>query len=166
MSTPAANTAGEAPRDNGDWGRTVEVAACDKWPGLEHTAPDRGEPDWYDAIARTDLHADPGRAYGGLSLVRAGTPVEVKAARSRMQDGQSSRRGRWWIRERQHQRLLDAGGAYALGVYQPRQGVLALALVRATTVGVLATWSPCGPGHRADRAARVPWPAVFDPREV
>lgn len=34
--------------DNADWGQTVKVAVCERWP-LKHVAGDDSEPDWFDA---------------------------------------------------------------------------------------------------------------------
>jgi hypothetical protein len=154
-----------ASRDNADWGLTVERAACERWQ-LEHVASDPAAPDWFDARATTAIRdAKPHEtAFGGVAV---DTPIEVKAARFRVEHNGSQRRGLWWVRESSHRRLLAADGEYALGVYSPVQGVLVLELRPAWWVEQRVTvWSACGDDHRAERAARIPWSRVFEPREV
>jgi hypothetical protein len=92
-----------------------------------------------------------------FGAVESRTPAEVKATRLRVQESSSQRRGRWWLRESSHQALVEADGEYALGIYTPGEGVITLALRPAWWVGErITSWSPCGPGHQADRAACVP----------
>ncbi|MFC7047319.1 hypothetical protein ACFQH6_19590 [Halobacteriaceae archaeon GCM10025711] len=153
-----------AARDNADWGRTVETHVCDRW-NLEHVAGDRDVPDWYDATASTDHHL----TVNGVTLdepwLAAGTPVEVKSCQARVEDGSSTRRGRWWIRKGAHDQLVEVGGEYALAVGGPDTGIHRTVLVSARTVDRLieqhATWSPTGSSHSAEAAARLPWTAVF-----
>ena len=152
-------------RDNADWGLTVERAACERWT-LEHIASDPAAPDWFDALATTAIE-DASTRESAFGSVAVDTPIEVKAARYRVEHNGSQRRGLWWLRERSHRRLLAVDGEYALGVYSPVQGVLAIVLRPAWWVDHrVSTWSACGDDHRADRAARIPWSRVFDPAEV
>lgn len=154
-----------ASRDNADWGLTVERFACERWQ-LEHIASDPDAPNWFDARA-TVIIRDAKTCERAFGAVVAGTPVEVKAARFRVEHNGSQRRGLWWLRESSHRRLVEAAGEYALGVYSPLKGVLALVLRPAWWVEQRVTcWSSCGDDHRAERAARIPWSRVFDPREV
>ena len=156
-----------ANRDNADWGLTVERAACERWQ-LDHTASDPDAPDWFDARATTSIQNETREgAFGAVGAVGADTAIEVKAARFRVEHNGSQRRGLWWVRESSHRRLVEAAGEYALGVYTPLKGVLALVLRPAWWVEQRVTcWSSCGDDHRADRAARIPWSRVFDPMEV
>jgi hypothetical protein len=154
--------------DNADWGRTVEMAACERWQ-LEHVAGEVAAPGWYDAVTTRLLSDAAGSRVSAFGSVGSDTPVEVKAARFRVQEGVSQRRGRWWLRESSHRALADADGEYALAVYDPAPdgGILVLALRPAWWVAECVTaWSPCGVGHRADRAACVPWSRAFDPADV
>lgn len=154
--------------DNADWGRTVEIAACERWQ-LEHVAGDVAAPGWYDAITTQMLSEATDSFVSAFGSVETNTPVEVKATRLRVNEGSSQRRGRWWLRESSHHALVEADGEYALGVYDPAPdgGVLSLALRPAWWVGErVSAWSPCGVGHPADRAACVPWSRVFDPADV
>ena len=148
--------------DNADWGRTVEIAACERWQ-LEHVAGDVAAPGWYDAVTTRLLSEASDCAVSAFGSIESNTPIEAKAARYRVQEGGSRRRGRWWLRESSHRALADADGEYALGIYSRGEGVIALALRPAWWVGErVSSWSPCGPGHPADRAASVPWNRVFD----
>jgi hypothetical protein len=156
--------------DNADWGRTAEMAACERWQ-LEHVAGEVAAPGWYDVLTTRRLSEVADCRVRAFGSVESHTPVEVKAARYRVREGGSRRRGRWWLRESSHRALVDADGEYALAVYDPAPepdgGVLALTLRPAWWVGARVTsWSPCGPGHRADRAACVPWSCAFDPVDV
>jgi hypothetical protein len=150
----------ETAPEQADWGRTVETAACERW-GLEAIAGDPDEPWWFDARATRPVDASP------FGTVIPGTPVESKAARYRIADGGTTRRGQWWLRQPSHERLVEADGEYVLAVYTPENGVLSMRLVPAWWVDDLSlTWSACGDRHHADRAARVPWSRVFDTGEV
>ncbi|WP_332898730.1 hypothetical protein [Haladaptatus sp. CMSO5] len=154
--------------DNADWGLTVETAACERW-SLEHVANEASEPDWHDAVATEGVQTGPETRTPGLVVLREGAPIEIKACRARMTDGASTRRGRWWIRERSHERLLAAEGAYVLAVYDPDcvDSIRRLALLDARTVdSLIETWSPCGASHHAEYAARLPWSRVFDSLDV
>ena len=46
-------------------------------------------------------------------------PIEIKAARVRLA---SERRGRFYLRRRQHERLLAEGGVYVFAVYEEAPG--------------------------------------------
>lgn len=152
-------------RDNADWGLTVERAACERWQ-LEHVVSDPDAPHWFDARATTVIR-DANARESEFGAVIAGTAIEVKAARFRVEHNGSQRRGLWWLRESSHRALVEAAGEYALGVYSPLKGILTLVLRPAWWVEQRVTvWSACGDDHRAERAARIPWSRVFDPREV
>lgn len=154
-----------ASRDNADWGLTVERAACERWQ-LEHVANDPAAPDWFDARATTVIR-DAKTRENDFGEVGGGTPIEAKAARFRVDHNGPQRRGLWWLYERSHRQLLAADGEYALGVYSPASGVLALVLRPAWWVDHrISAWSGCGDDHHADRAARISWSCVFGPMEV
>ncbi|AGB17366.1 hypothetical protein Halru_2795 [Halovivax ruber XH-70] len=140
--------------DNADWGRTVETAACERWP-LEHVAGDDSEPDWFDARFVAPLETE----LAPVPIVEAGTPVEVKSCRRRYQ----GRYGRWWIKRESHEQLLEAGGEYVLAVTD-RSGIVRMSLLDAETVDCLfSTWWGTGNGGKdAEEYRQVPWTAVFD----
>lgn len=153
--------------DQSDWGRTVETTVRERW-GFELVSDDPEAPWWFDARATADTSYDVG--YTSFGTIAAGTPIEVKAARYRITDGRTTRRGRWWIRESSHDRLVENDGEYALAVYdtdpERENAVLALSLRPAWWVDQLVTWSTWRPRHQADRAARVPWSQVFESDDI
>lgn len=53
-----------------------------------------------------------------------GTEIEIKACRRRVSNGDHSVHGRWYIRRRAHEALLEAGGYYLLVVYEEDDGEL------------------------------------------
>lgn len=124
------------------WGRLAEAAARARY------ALERDHASWHDART-TD-----------------GTPVEVKACRRRLVNG---RRGRWWIEADAHDQLVANSGLYALSVYDPQTldtgPVLATALVPASWIDQLLTWSPTGGHHKGARQAKLGWPHVLDVQE-
>lgn len=158
-------SAEDAQRDNADLGLTVETSVCERWPELHHVANDDKVPDWYDAITTEAIVTGPDARVAGLTVVEAGTPIEVKSCRNWIDDG---RRGRWWIREGAHERLLKADGEYALAIRDDDNDVLRAVLVPAHTVDVLLAgrWTNCGEHHVAERSAQLPWSAVLDPEET
>ena len=146
--------------DNADWGRTAETAACEHWP-LERVSSDADEPWWFDARATATVTDT-----DGFGDVAAGTPVEVKSALWRIDANGGDRRGRWLLRERAHDQLLEADGEYALAVVRPTEHIVGLVLRPAWFVDDLVTaWSPTSTrrsGRSGRRVAQIPWGRVFD----
>ena len=146
--------------DNADWGRSAETAACERWP-LERVSSDADEPWWFDARATETIFGN-----DGFSDVEAGTPIKVKSARWRIDANGGDRRGRWLLRERAHEQLLDADGEYALAVVREDEGVVAIVLRPAWFVDDLVTaWSPTSTRRSARsgrRVAQIVWGRVFD----
>lgn len=151
-------------------GIAVERLASDQVEPLA-LLPDESDPvEWVDAVLREDL------AVGAAGTVPRGTEVEIKAARFRIADGRSVRRGRFWIRRDQHERLLAERGEYALAVYvldgredpeDPEPLLVALTLLSADSLDRLLdgrAWSDCG--SLRGEAARLPWSEVFDPDDL
>jgi hypothetical protein len=79
---------------NTDWGTTFETAACDLL-GLEDVTAEGGEYRHVDGIGPD------------------GTTWAFKIARVRIDDGNSSRRGRYWIPRAE----VDTCDKYAFGIY-------------------------------------------------
>lgn len=149
----------DATPSQADWGRTVETAACERWD-LSLVADEPEAPWWHDAEATRPIDGSP------FGTIAAGTPIDAKAARYRIDNG-SPRRGRWWLRQSSHEKLVAEDGEYALAVYSPESGVLAMRLVPAWWVDEEVTrWSPSGSRHRSDRSAQIPWSRVFASEEV
>lgn len=76
-----------------------------------------------------------------------GTPVEVKACRETISNGDAyGTAGRWYLRQRAHEELVAQGGDYLLVVYRETSDddleVVREELVPATIVGSLvSTWT-------------------------
>jgi hypothetical protein len=86
--------------DNREHGDRVEHTAANVYPQLRLVDDDTIE--WFDAITATSITTPTGD-------VPPGGVVEIKSAVQRLASGG---RGRFYLREGQHQRLVDAGGWY------------------------------------------------------
>lgn len=121
---------------------------------------------WHDAETTTLLEpaADTRLAFAGINLVGVETPVEIKAAQRRLNSGA---RGRWYIRQRQHERLVEAAGVYVLVVYDPRppRSLLAMAVAAATTVDELLPhgWTAVEADRSEVGYRQLTWSNVLDP---
>lgn len=157
----SSGTATPSPKRSGE---TVEGIVVQRVEELRYVSDRTAR--WHDAEVVT-LFEPPHDAvsFHGINLLTVGVPVEIKAAQFRYASGQ---RGRFYIRKGQHERLLDAGGAYLLAVYDPRtHDVLGMAVIPASLVDELLPddWT-----ERHDRAERgynqLGWARVLDPEEV
>jgi hypothetical protein len=117
--------------------------------------------EWYDCRPTDPVTARDVRL-GGCALVPSGTPIEIKAARVTLADGE---RGRYYLRKGQHDRLDDAGGLYLFVVYAPAEDPLrALLLVPADDVARLVPSWIDSPGRAT--YAQLAWSRLFDPETV
>jgi hypothetical protein len=94
-------------------GEDVEHLVIERVDALNPVADevDRG----HDAVATRAIA--PSEALPlATPLLLPGRPVEIKAAQTRLASGA---RGRWYLRQRQHESLVDAGGYYVLACYAP-----------------------------------------------
>lgn len=138
--------------DNADWGRSVETVASNQWPSIQLVDDDMIDGRTVDAI-ETD---------GGHTVVEPETPIEVKACRIEVSGGRS---GRWWLRKRNHETLVEDDGVYALGVYDERaETVRRLSLVGASTMDILVEgrWCDAGSRHETRQCAQLPWTEVYE----
>lgn len=134
-------------------GLLVERAACNRWH-LEHVA-NGDHPMHYDAIATDETSVDG---------VEPGNLVDAKGCADYIADSDSRRRGRWWFSEGNHDQLLEDGGQYALGVYDPDDATIRrLALLPAQSIdsALDGRWTNCGPAHHSTRSAQLPWGQLF-----
>lgn len=99
-----------------------------------------------------------------------GKPWEVKACRRRV--GSDGRRGRWWIEREAHERLVEAGGRYALAVYDPRPGHAPIAGFESVRADVLddltqgLKWLSTGDHPKGESARLVTWSTMIGPEEL
>ena len=125
------------PKTVGERLETIVLADIDE---LEQNDEDTAEDVDIDARSVRHIESTPRLPLVGLSEIVPGTPVEIKAAQYRISDGPQSRFGRFQIRRKQHERLLEDDGAYLYAVYRPEDGpdddpeVIATVLVAAETV--------------------------------
>lgn len=133
-------------------GLIAEVAACDRWPARQLTdTPDDTE--WADIEFQEEVDAP-------IGLIPDGTKGEVKSCIPEYGDCY----GKWWIRRRNHQRLLEDGGVYIFAIIDPdTHTVLRMGLLDATDVDVLIDeWWECGDGgHTAQAYRQLPWTTLF-----
>jgi len=131
LSADAPSDAADGARSPKQSGETVEANVLDLVAELRYVSDRTAE--WYDAEV-VSLFEPPHETvtFRSINLLAVGTPVEIKGA----QEWYSGQRGRFYIRKRQHQQLLDAGGSYLFAVYDPRQNhrVLRMAVMPASVV--------------------------------
>jgi hypothetical protein len=136
------------PRKAGD---RAEGAVCEVLPWLRYVTDETAQ--HYDAEARQSI-----------GPVESGDPVEIKSALVALADGGS---GRFYLRRKQHERLLEVDGWYLFAVCTPQdREVLAWRFVRAVDVDdeLLPVWWDGGDG-RADYR-QLTWTALFDEDEL
>lgn len=111
-------------------GDMVEHAVIQFNPALENVTD--ADARWYDARVDGRLEPSDDLPFEAVSVLEDGAEVEIKGAQIRLNTGQ---RGRFYIRRQQHERLLDAGAAYLLAVYDPRtEEIVAKLVVPASVV--------------------------------
>lgn len=132
-------------------GDRAESACLELLPWLRYVSDETAE--HYDAEAREDR----GR-------VAAGDVVEIKSAAVVLA---SEEPGRFYLRRRQHEELLEAGGWYLFLVVTPdEREVLGYQLEAADVVDdeLLPTWWDGGPGRAEYRQVR--WTAVLSEEDL
>jgi len=143
-------------------GESAESSVQDHVPQLGLVPDDVVE--HYDAVATGLITPRPDLPMVGICLVERGQHVEIKSVVRVYGDGA---RGRFYFRESQHARLLEAGGVYLFAVCADSRDrkVIALKIVPATIVDdAISSWLDGGAG-RADYA-QLAWSNVFDSEEV
>jgi len=134
---------------------------------VDELEPQSGEEHW-DAIAETAVFPRDDLPFAGLCVVEAGLPVEIKS--TMVVQTSVQRRGRFKLRESQHEALVERSGVYLFVVCEPRpdRRPLAMKIVPARSVGGLvdatASWRDELDGR--GRKAQLTWTNLFDPTEV
>lgn len=145
-------------------GENAEHEVFDVVVELEPTA----DSEHYDAVATTAIFPRDELPFVGICVLEAGTIVEIKSTMAVY--GSAQRRGRFSLRETQHEALLDAGGVYLFVVCEPRPArpAIAMKVVPATTVDHVvdeaSSWRDRHDGR--GRETQLAWSRVFDPAEV
>ncbi|WP_255149796.1 hypothetical protein [Halorarius halobius] len=147
-------------------GNNAESAVIQSIPELEYVPGD--EPGIPDARVSTVLSPSPRLPFVGVCVLEKGTDVEIKSAAAVV--NQTQRRGRFNLRKRQHDSLLERAGSYLFAVCEPRpeRPVIAMKIVPATIVNdVVGSWIPIEDDSRSEVAyAQLTWTAIFDVSEV
>ncbi|ELZ45258.1 hypothetical protein C463_06542 [Halorubrum californiense DSM 19288] len=134
---------------------------------IDALEPASGEQHW-DAVAETALWPSDDLPMAGLCVVEAGLPVEIRS--TMVVHTARQRRGRFKLREGQHEALVERSGVYLFVVCVPRpsKDPLAMKIVPARSVGGLvdanASWREELDGR--GRKAQLTWTNVFDAAEV
>lgn len=115
------------PIDSKAIGEEVEREVVRNVDALE--AFDGDDDHWFDAttteeLARGDVADVPIRFVGIEEPLESGVSVEIKAARDRISDGTSSRRGRFYYRRGQHSKIRSERAVYLQTVYSVDVDVL------------------------------------------
>lgn len=154
-----------------EMGDRLETALVDRIDPFERVSDD--DVTWHDARTTAPMTASERLPMRGLVVVvPAGTPVEIKGARLRISDGASTRRGRFYVKKRAHDRLQAAAGVYLLAVYctdtATSDPVRARLVVLASALEVFEpSWSAVDDTTRTEQeVAKLPWSAVFDPTAI
>ena len=145
-------------------GEAVEAEVIQRVPELEYVGDHTAR--WHDARVNGLLEPSATVAFGDVLLLEDGTPVEIKAAQRHLNSG---RRGRYYIRQRQHERLVDEAASYLFAVYDPRtRDVLAMLVVPASIIDhVLSDGWTSVAGDRAEEGYRqLAWSRLIDPNRV
>ena len=143
-------------------GANAAAAIVQRHSELRHV-PD-SEAEHYDAVTTTLLEPSDTLPFVGLCLLERGTAVEIKSCM--VVYGERQRRGRFLVRQSQHDALLDEAGSYLFAVCAPtpHRELLATKVVPATIVDdLVSSW--------IDRDGRSPygqfaWSRVFRPEEI
>lgn len=143
-----------------EMGELVEEQVLEGVPEFEQV-PD-SEAEHYDAVSVCRVDPDCGIPMIGGYVIVQGTPVEIKSALPRYRSGD---RGRFYLRQRQHERLLEEDGWYLLSVVDEDRCEISSKLVRAVELdGVVPSWIDGGTGRQA--YAQVTWTRVFETEQV
>jgi hypothetical protein len=113
--------------------------------------------EWYDAVARSAIFPAASLPMVGLCVVARGTPVEIKSAVVRLS---TWKRGRFYVRPEQHDRLVETGGVYVFAVVDDDRQPLALKVVPATTFEAILPGWRSGGGGRSDYT-QLAWSNLF-----
>lgn len=143
-------------------GENAASAIIQRHPELVYV-PDT-EAQHYDARVSELLSPSTALPFVGMCLLEVGTAVEIKSTMAVYGEAQS--RGRFYLRRKQHRRLVEDSGVYLFVVCEPRPSrpVIAAKVVPATSVGgLVSSW--IDGGDRADYA-QITWGRIFDDSEV
>ncbi|APW99953.1 hypothetical protein CHINAEXTREME_20235 [Halobiforma lacisalsi AJ5] len=155
----------ESPKASGDF---LEGEIVQRIDALEYV--DDRTADWHDAKTTAVLEPDRTLPFYGVVLLEPEIPVEIKGCQYQTSNGEYPTHGRYYVKRRAHDRLLEAGGMYLFVVYVPRPELpqLARAVVPATIVDELLAgrWYNVGGSRSENEVAKLSWSNVIEPEGV
>lgn len=102
--------------------------------------------------------------FSEVSVLKPETAVEIKSVMVVV--GENQVRGRFYLRQKQHERLSRRGGSYLFAVCEPTpsRDVIAAKIVPATAVDrLISSWIDVQDEDRAEEAyAQLAWSRIFD----
>jgi hypothetical protein len=143
-------------------GENAASEVIQRFPELEYV-PDT-DAQHYDARVSELLCPSTALPFVGICLLEVDTVVEIKS--TMVVYGSAQSRGGFYLRRKQHQRLVNEAGVYLFVVCEPRPSrpLIAAKVVPATSVGgIVSSW--IDGGDRADYA-QITWGRIFDENEV
>jgi hypothetical protein len=147
-------------------GDNAEAAVLQEIPELRYVSD--SEARGYDAEVAEPLLPSPSLPFVGVCVLETGAPVEIKSAM--VVNCEDQARGRFFLRQKQHRRLVTLAGFYCFAVCRPTpsRDVLAMKVVPATTVdAAISSWIDVQDDSRAESAyAQLSWSRIFDVEEV
>lgn len=149
-------------------GDALEAAVVQAVDALEYVS-DRAAT-WHDARTTSLLTPSDRLPFYSIAVVEPDTAVEIKGCQVRTSNGDRPTRGRFYVKRRAHERLLEAAGMYLLVVYVPRPGLpqVARALVPASIVDELlrGRWYDVAGKRSENEVAKLAWSHVIEPASV
>jgi hypothetical protein len=141
-------------------GERAEGAVIQAVDGLEPVSDQEAE--HFDAVPSTAIAPCDAVPFAGIAVLERGVPVEIKSCIPRLSSGE---RGRFYLREEQHEQLVDDGGVYLFAVVTPHdREPIAMKVAAARSVGdVVPSWIEGG--DRPD-FGQIALSRVFHPDEV
>lgn len=143
-------------------GSRAEDSVLEAVPELRFV-PD-GEDVHHDAVVDNVLSPSADLPFVGLCVLAVGTIVEIKSAM--VVTGKNQDNGRFNLRHKQHQTLVDAAGVYLFAVCEPtpKRDIIAMKVVPATSVDdVISTWIEL---DGRETYTQIRWTSLFSDQEV
>jgi len=146
-------------------GEDIEVVAIDVIDGLETSADPE---DYFDAVATKAITPAPeiGLRFSSIAIIEAGTRLEIKSCRHRVENGSDQRPGLWMFRTDQHERLLEDNASYLLAVYEihaQSRDLQQMLIIPASIIDEVLAGSWYGVDRHEGAVAQLSWSHILDP---
>ncbi|APW99120.1 hypothetical protein CHINAEXTREME_15655 [Halobiforma lacisalsi AJ5] len=97
----------ESPKASGDF---LEGEIVQRIDALEFV--DDPTADWHDAKTTTVLESEQSLPFYGVVVLEPEIPIEIKGCQYETSNGAYPTHGRYYVKRRAHDRLLEVGGMY------------------------------------------------------